>query len=60
MYAADHERLFASPVAAGLSAPRRLSDIDIEALVARGRVERSRQFAHLFDRTAAAVKRLLN
>lgn len=59
MYAADHDKLFGASSAAFPAAPRRLADIDLEALIARGRLERSRQFGRLFERAAAAVKRLL-
>jgi hypothetical protein len=59
MYAADHDTLFKAPATA-LSAPSRLSDVDFEAAIARGRLERSRQFARLFDQAAAALKRLLH
>ena len=57
MYAADHDRLFGVPSPA---ASIRLQDVDYDALIARGRLERSRQFARLFDRAAAAVKRLFH
>jgi hypothetical protein len=56
MYAADHDKLFgASP-----AAPAKLENVDFDALIARGRLLRSRQFAKLFDSAAAAVKRLFH
>jgi hypothetical protein len=58
MYAADHQLLFADVARAAESAPERLATVDYDALVALGRRERSRQFARLFDRAVAAVRRL--
>jgi hypothetical protein len=55
MYAADHDRLFG---AAAPAAPVRLENVDYEALMARGRVLRARQFARLFDQVVAGLKRL--
>lgn len=55
MYAADHDRLFG---AAAPAAPVRLENVDYEALMARGRVLRARQFARLFDQAVAGLKRL--
>lgn len=60
MYAADHEKLFEAPTAAPLGPLPRVSDIDLEALTALGRRERARQFARLFDKAAAAIKRLVH
>jgi hypothetical protein len=39
--------------------PQDLSRVDLHALVARGRVERSRMAAHLLTRLAARVRRLV-
>lgn len=56
MYAGHHQSLFGD--AAIPPRPQSLADVDYEALIARGRVERSRQFARLFDAVVVAAKRL--
>ena len=56
MYAADHDKLFSAPAAT----PVRLENVDYDALLARGRRLRSRQFAKLFDGAVASLKRLLH
>lgn len=58
MYAANHDALFVPAALASQSSSERLALIDYEALVALGRRERSRQFASLFDRAVAAVRRI--
>jgi len=58
MYAANHDALFVPAALASQNASERLATIDYEALVALGRRERSRQFALMFDRAVAAVRRL--
>ena len=59
MYAADHDALFKA--VAGLPAapePVRLADVDFDALIARGRAERAREFANFFNQAVAAMRRL--
>jgi hypothetical protein len=58
MYAADHDKLFGKSAQVSFAPVQRLANVDLQALNALGRRERSRQFAKLFDRTTAATKRL--
>lgn len=58
MYAADHDKLFRTVARIPEPAPVRLADVDFDALIARGRLERARQFAIFFDQAAAALRRL--
>jgi hypothetical protein len=60
MYAADHEKLFGASAKASLAPVRRLANVDLQALNALGRRERSRQFARLIDQAKAATKRLFD
>ena len=57
MYAADHEALFGAAVGKAARASTGSADLSYDALLALGRRERSRQFARLFDRAAAGLKR---
>lgn len=59
MYAADHDKLFGATEATVRARPR-LAEIDYDALMALGRIERARQFAHMFDAAVAAAKRLFH
>lgn len=58
MYAANHDALFVPAALAAERTSERLAAVDYDALIALGRLERSRQFARLFDRAVSALRRL--